>query len=90
MLVTATNDDGAAAVASAPHGTVPSAPPVNTSKPAVTGIAQRSFTLSATQGSWKGIGNSYSYQWQRSPDQGVTSTRIAGATSSVLHAHDRG
>ena len=41
-------------------------PPVNTAPPVVSGDAVRSSLLSATQGTWDGDGNAYSYQWQRS------------------------
>ncbi len=81
MLVTASNPDGTLSVPSAPTATVQAAPPLNTIAPGLTGTAQRSFTLTATPGSWDGIGNIYAYQWQRSTDQGATWTNVSGATS---------
>ena len=38
------------------------------SRPTVSGTAQRGQTLTGTTGTWSGIGNSTSYQWQSSPD----------------------
>jgi len=85
MLVTTTNPDGTVQATSLASATVPSAPPVATAVPVVTGTAQRSSLLTATQGSWSGIGNSYAYQWQRSPD-GLNWTDIDGATSLTYTA----
>jgi hypothetical protein len=79
-VVTATNADGTVTAATAASATVPAVPPVNTSVPALSGTAQRGLTLTATQGSWNGVGNSYTVQWQRSADQGTTWTNITGAT----------
>ncbi|HEX5618438.1 MAG TPA: S8 family serine peptidase, partial [Solirubrobacteraceae bacterium] len=83
VLVTATNPDGTVAAASAPTATIPSAPPVNTVRPALSGIARRGATLTATAGIWSGIGNSTSFQWQRSRDQGASWQAIDGATSAT-------
>src|SRR5262249_55791386 len=46
-----------------------------------TGTPQRASTLTATGGSWDGIGNAYAYQWQR--DTGAGFADIAGATAST-------
>ena len=83
VLVTASNADGTASAASAPSAVVPSAPPVDLSPPAVSGTAVRGSLLTATPGSWAGIGNSLAYQWQRSVDGGSTWTDIDGANASV-------
>ena len=92
LLVTAANDDASVSTASVATVTVPSAPPVNTIAPAIAGAAQRTSTLSSTQGSWDGIGNAYAYQWQSSSDRGQHWTNIAGATgqSYQLVAADEG
>ncbi|HEX4010693.1 MAG TPA: hypothetical protein VHX62_11815 [Solirubrobacteraceae bacterium] len=82
IQVTATNLDGAAIADSAPTTAVPVSAPVNTVAPTVSGTAQRGFLLSATPGTWGGIGNSLAYQWQRSTD-GTAWTAIAGATSTT-------
>ncbi len=81
VLVTATNPDGSASAASAATMTIPSAPPVDTVAPSVSGPAQRSYTLTAAQGTWSGIGNAYSLQWQH--DSGSGFTNIANATGST-------
>ena len=75
VVVTATNPDGVVATATTATGTVPSARPVNTVRPALSGSARRGSTLTGTAGTWSGIGNIYAYQWQR---DGVN---IPGATS---------
>ena len=80
VLVTATNPEGAVTAASAATATVPSAPPVNSVRPSVSGTAQRGSTLSGAAGTWAGIGNSGSYQWQSSSD-GTAWTDLAGATT---------
>ena len=79
VLVTGTNPDGTATAASHPTATIPAAPPVNTVRPTVTGNAQRGTTLYGTPGTWGGIGNVTSYQWESSAD-GTTWAPIAGAT----------
>ena len=89
VLVSATNPDGTTVARSAATASVQAAPPANTVAPSVSGTAQRSFTLSASQGTWAGLGNTYAYQWQRSSD-GSTWGDVAGASSStyVLDATD--
>ena len=82
VQVTATNVDGSAVASSAPTTTVPVSAPVNTVAPTVTGTAQRGYLLTATPGTWGGIGNSLAYQWQRSTD-GTNWSAIAGATSTT-------
>ena len=80
LQITATNVDGTASAVSAATATIPSAAPANTTAPGVAGSAQRASTLTATQGAWNGIGNTYSYQWQRNPGTGFVN--IAGATTT--------
>ncbi len=89
VLVTAVNPDGSAAATSAASAAVPSAPPLSTSAPVVSGVTQRAGVLTATPGTWSGIGNSLDYQWQRSAD-GVVWTAIAGAvaTSYIIGVAD--
>jgi hypothetical protein len=85
VLVTATNPDGSAGVPSAATATVPSAPPVNTAAPVVTvpaPPAQRAALLFVSQGTWSGIGNTYTYRWQRSAD-GITWSDVSGATAAT-------
>ena len=88
VLVTATNPDGTAVATSTATSTVQAAAPVNTTRPALTGAAQRGVTLASTQGAWSGIGNSYAYQWQHSAN-GSTPTNIGGASALELYARGR-
>jgi hypothetical protein len=83
VVMTASNVDGTTTATSAPSATVPVAAPVNTVAPTVSGTARRGFILTATPGTWAGIGNLLAYQWQRSTDSGGTWSSIAGATSST-------
>ena len=80
VMVTATNPDGTAQLASAPSAVIAPAPPTNQSVPAIAGQATRGLTLTSTQGTWSGIGNTYAYQWQRSVD-GQNWTAISGAVA---------
>ncbi len=82
VLVTATNPDASIFEASEPTTPVLAAGPLNQSSPTVSGTAQRGLTLTSSPGSWSGIGNATTYQWQSSPD-GTTWTNIAGATGST-------
>ncbi len=59
------NVDGTLSAASEASALVNGLPPVNTAVPVVTGTAERAATLKATKGTWTGLGNTYSYQWQR-------------------------
>ncbi len=91
VIFTATNGYGSASATSQPVGPVHSNPPVVSANPTLTGSPQRTFTLTATQGTWSGPQNTYAYQWQHSPD-GSTWTNIAGAASAryTLAAADEG
>ena len=86
--VTASNPDSTLAADSAPTAQVPPAPPTDTVSPTVSGTAQRAQVLSATQGTWGGIGNTYAYQWQRNSGQGYTSIQGASAQSYTLGTAD--
>lgn len=61
---------------------VPGAP-VNTAAPVMSGTAVIGSTLSVTNGSWTNAPTGYIYQWQRSPDAGVTWQDIAGANGNT-------
>ena len=80
LLVIVTNADGSLTAASDPTATVTAAPPLNTSRPVISGVAARGTTISTTAGAWNGVGNEYAYQWQRSADSGTTWRNINGAT----------
>jgi hypothetical protein len=81
LNVTATNPDGHISAASDPTTTVLAAPPLNIGLPTLSGLVQRSSVLTATLGSWSGLGNAYTYQWQR--DAGLGFANITGATAST-------
>lgn len=55
--------------------------PVNSVAPVVSGTAQSGQTLSSTTGTWVGVVDNYSYQWQRGA--GASYSNISGATSST-------
>jgi hypothetical protein len=79
VLVTATNGGGAAQATAVPTAAVMPAllPPVNTTAPAISGIAQEGEVLTATTGSWTGTTPiQFAFQWQRGASQ------IAGATAA--------
>jgi hypothetical protein len=83
VVVTATNSDGTASSTSAPTGVVQStsAPPANTTPPAISGTPEDGQTLHASPGSWSGTQTiSYALQWQRCDTTGTGCTAIAGAT----------
>ena len=68
-------------------------PPAATAVPTISGTVQVGQTLTSNGGTWPGTSNSYRvYLWQRSSDNGITWTSIAGATAStyVLVAADTG
>lgn len=55
--------------------------PVNVTPPTITGTAQESETLTATNGAWTNTPTSYTYQWQI--DDGSGWIDIVGATSTT-------
>ena len=69
---------------------IPSSPPTNTAAPTVTGTAQRTFTLIATQGTWAGIGNTYTYQWQHDTGSGYVDIVGQTGTTYALGVPDEG
>ena len=76
VVVSGTNVDGTVQEASAQTALITGLAPQNQTAPVITGSAQRGCTLTASQGSWQGLGNTYTYQWQRSADNGTTWTDI--------------
>jgi hypothetical protein len=86
VTVTAANAAGSTPATSASVGPVtgtppPPGPPVNISRPVISGTAQQGATLTATNGSWTNSPTSYTYQWQ---DDGTQN--IAGATHASYTA----
>jgi hypothetical protein len=79
VMVRAVNVDGSVLIASGDVGPVAATPPVNSAVPTITGTPTRGLALTTNAGSWSGVGNTYTYQWQR--DTGSGFADIAGATS---------
>ena len=90
--VTGTNADGHVTASSPASAAVDATPPANTAAPKLTGTARRSSTLTVNAGTWRGVGNTYTYRWERSSDGGANWTTISGATGSTrtVATADRG
>ena len=92
VRVTASNAEGAATAASNATASVTAAPtgPTNTALPTISGSTVVGSTLSATQGTWTGTGNTYAYAWQRCNASGASCAPIVSATGQtyVLTATD--
>jgi hypothetical protein len=82
VIVTAVNPFGSAGATSAATAAVARSAPAVTAAPVVSGNAKVGSVLTATSGTWSGLGNAYAYQWQRSSN-GTTWTAIAGATGAT-------
>src|SRR6185437_13922014 len=85
VSVTAVNGYGTATASSSSVGPILNNAPINTGVPALTGNPQRTSTLTTTAGTWSGLGNIITYQWQRSPD-GTNWASINGATATTYTA----
>jgi hypothetical protein len=85
--VTASNSAGSASASSPATAVVAAAAPQNTALPAISGTAQDTKTLNATNGTWSGTGPfNYTYQWQRCDNSGNGCAPISGATTAVYVA----
>jgi hypothetical protein len=81
-LVTATDSGGATEASSTPI-TVTATSLSNISSPAILGLAEVGWVLSAAPGIWTGAGAlSYAYQWERCNAEGTECASIAGATEA--------
>ena len=87
VAVTGSNSAGSATASSAQTGVVSGAagtPPVNTSLPSISGVAQLGQTLTAAAGSWSGTAPiSYTYQWRRCDAGGSGCVDIGGAVGNT-------
>ena len=95
VLVTAKNAGGSSA-ASSPASLVvlglPPLAPVNTSAPAITGVAVEGETVKASTGAWTGSPTSFSYEWQDCNGAGTSCVPIgeANGPTYLLGASDVG
>lgn len=80
--VTAVNDGGSTAAASAPTSIVLPLPPANTVPPVITGTVQDGYLIAVSTGTWTNSPTGYSYQWRRCDGAGGNCADIAGATSA--------
>jgi hypothetical protein len=90
VVVTATNVDGSATATSDETDAVAKSLPVNSSVPKPTGTASRANVLTATAGTWAGVGNTYKYQWQRDTGSGYANITGATAATYTLALADKG
>ena len=90
VAVTATNTYGVSSVASAASGMISPDPPANSVAPAITGVAERGVVLNASQGTWTGPDNVYTYQWQRDTGEGFANISGAIASDYALGVPDEG
>ncbi|MGA2013564.1 MAG: C1 family peptidase [Solirubrobacteraceae bacterium] len=80
VQVTGVNAFGQATASTPATGSVAMSQPANAALPTISGTLKVASKLTATTGTWSGVGNTYSYQWQR---YGTSWSNISGATSST-------
>jgi hypothetical protein len=88
VVVSAANGFGTTTATTAPTADVATDPPVNTGTPGIAGTPKRTFTLTASAGSWTPAGAAYTYQWQRDAGSGFAAISGATAPSYSLVAAD--
>lgn len=81
VQVTTSNQWGAASALSAATAKVLGAPPLNLTPLVTSGVPRSGNVLSASTGTWSGVGNTYTYLWQRNVGGGFVT--IAGAVAST-------
>ncbi|HWI70777.1 MAG TPA: hypothetical protein VNT55_02395 [Baekduia sp.] len=82
VVVSATNAFGTTTATAAATANVATDPPVNLGTPGIAGTPKRTFTLTASAGTWSPAGAAFTYQWQRDDGSGGGFADISGATSS--------
>ena len=84
VAVTASNADGQTVAYSKVSDVVSGrTAPVNTAKPAISGLTQPGEELTATNGTWTGGPRTFAYQWQRCDTAGTGCTDAAGASGKA-------
>lgn len=84
VSVRATNTAGTSTVTALATEVVVANPPVNSSRPTISGLARVGSVLSATTGAWTGTPiPTFTYQWKRCDADGENCVVITGATAST-------
>jgi hypothetical protein len=90
VVVSATNAFGTTTATSAATANVATDPPVNLGSPGIAGTPKRTFTLTASAGTWSPAGAAFTFQWQRDGGSGFADITGATASSYTLVAADVG
>jgi hypothetical protein len=90
VVVTANNLFGTTTATSAATAVVATDPPVNVGSPSIAGTAKKTFTLTASAGSWTPAGATFAYQWQRDAGSGFADIASATAPTYTLASADVG
>ena len=89
VRVTATNVDGSASAASNPTAVVPTAKPVNTTEPSISGATTVGSILQANRGRWAGDNPiTYAFVWLRCNQKGENCSEIQGANDPEYEIRD--
>ena len=89
VRVTATNVDGSASAASNPTAVVPTAKPVNTTEPSISGTTTVGSILQANRGRWAGDNPiTYAFVWLRCNQKGENCGEIQGANDPEYEIRD--
>ena len=89
VRVTATNVDGSASAASNPTAVVPTAKPVNTTEPSISGATTVGSILQANRGRWSGDNPiTYAFVWLRCNQKGDNCSEIQGANDPEYEIRD--
>ncbi|MCY1076970.1 hypothetical protein [Archangium lansingense] len=84
LRVTASNTAGTSTADSSASAIVPHSPPINTTRPVISGAALVGQPLTGNRGIWDSVLTvSYAYQWLRCDETGSSCEAIAGATGTT-------
>jgi hypothetical protein len=90
VTVSATNAFGTTTATTAATANVATDPPVNSGTPGIAGTPKRTFTLTASAGTWSPAGATFTYKWQRDAGSGFADITGATSTSYTLATADVG